>query len=29
MVSVTMARLRRKLGDPPLIGTVVGKGYRM
>jgi DNA-binding response OmpR family regulator len=26
---VTMARLRRKLGDPPLIGTVVGKGYQM
>ncbi len=29
VVSVTMARLRRKLGDPPLIQTVVGKGYRM
>jgi DNA-binding response OmpR family regulator len=29
IVSVTMARLRRKLGDPPLIDTVVGKGYRM
>src|SRR6202451_3541101 len=29
IVSVTMARLRRKLGDPPLIGTVVGKGYQM
>jgi DNA-binding response OmpR family regulator len=28
-VSVTMARLRRKLGDPPLIETVVGKGYRI
>jgi DNA-binding response OmpR family regulator len=28
-VSVTMTRLRRKLGDPPLIETVVGKGYRM
>jgi DNA-binding response OmpR family regulator len=28
-VSVTMARLRRKLGGPPLIETVVGKGYRM
>jgi DNA-binding response OmpR family regulator len=28
-VAVTMARLRRKLGDPPLIETVVGKGYRM
>ena len=29
VVSVTLARLRRKLGDPPLIETVVGKGYRM
>ena len=29
IVSVTMARLRRKLGDPLLIETVVGKGYRM
>ncbi|GLY69904.1 response regulator transcription factor [Amycolatopsis taiwanensis] len=29
IVSVTMARLRRKLGPPPLIETVVGKGYRM
>ena len=29
IVSVTMARLRRKLGYPPLIETVVGKGYRM
>ena len=29
IVSVTMARLRRKLGCPPLIETVVGKGYRM
>jgi DNA-binding response OmpR family regulator len=29
IVSVTMARLRRKLGDPPLIETVVGKGHRM
>lgn len=29
IVSVTMARLRRKLGDPQLIQTVVGKGYRM
>src|SRR5258708_17663571 len=25
IVSVTMARLRRKVGDPPLIETVVGK----
>jgi DNA-binding response OmpR family regulator len=29
IVSVTLARLRRKLSDPPLIETVVGKGYRM
>jgi DNA-binding response OmpR family regulator len=29
IVTVTMTRLRRKLGDPPLIETVVGKGYRM
>jgi DNA-binding response OmpR family regulator len=29
IVSVTMARLRRKLGDPPLIETVIGKGYRV
>jgi DNA-binding response OmpR family regulator len=29
IVSVTLTRLRRKLGDPPLIDTVVGKGYRM
>jgi DNA-binding response OmpR family regulator len=29
VVSVTMARLRRKLGEPQLIQTVVGKGYRM
>ncbi|HST14977.1 MAG TPA: response regulator transcription factor [Gaiellaceae bacterium] len=29
VVSVTMARLRRKLGEPPLIETVIGKGYRM
>jgi DNA-binding response OmpR family regulator len=29
IVSVTMTRLRRKLGTPPLIETVVGKGYRM
>jgi DNA-binding response OmpR family regulator len=26
---VTMTRLRRKLGPPPLIETVVGKGYRI
>jgi DNA-binding response OmpR family regulator len=29
IVSVTMTRLRRKLADPPLIETVIGKGYRM
>jgi DNA-binding response OmpR family regulator len=29
VVSVTMARLRRKLGDPPMIQTVVGRGYRL
>jgi DNA-binding response OmpR family regulator len=29
VVSVTLARLRRKLGSPPLIETVVGRGYRM
>ena len=29
IVSVTMTRLRRKLGNPPLIETVIGKGYRM
>jgi DNA-binding response OmpR family regulator len=29
IVSVTLARLRRKLGDPPLIETVIGKGYRI
>ena len=28
-VSVTMARLRRKLGDPPLVETVIGSGYRL
>ncbi|MEU7875123.1 response regulator transcription factor [Dactylosporangium sp. NPDC049140] len=28
-VRVTVARLRRKLGDPPLIETVVGSGYRL
>jgi DNA-binding response OmpR family regulator len=29
IITVTMARLRRKLGQPPLIETVVGKGYRI
>ncbi len=28
-VRVTVNRLRRKLGDPPLIETVVGAGYRV
>jgi DNA-binding response OmpR family regulator len=28
-VAVTIARLRRKLGDPPLIETVTGVGYRL
>ncbi len=28
-VSVTMTRLRRKLGEPPLIETVIGSGYRL
>ncbi len=28
-VSVTIGRLRRKLGDPPLIETVIGGGYRI
>jgi DNA-binding response OmpR family regulator len=28
-VAVTVARLRRKLGHPPLIETVVGVGYRL
>src|SRR5580700_9218360 len=28
-VTVTIARLRRKLGDPPLIETIVGVGYRL
>jgi DNA-binding response OmpR family regulator len=29
IVSVTVARLRRKLGEPPLIETIVGRGYRL
>ncbi len=29
VVSVTVARLRAKLGTPPLIETVVGSGYRI
>lgn len=28
-VAVTIGRLRRKLGDPPLIETIVGVGYRL
>ena len=28
-VRVTVANLRRKLGDPPVIETVVGSGYRI
>ena len=28
-VRVIVSRLRRKLGDPPLITTVVGRGYRL
>ena len=28
-VAVTVGRLRRKLGEPPLISTVTGRGYRV
>jgi DNA-binding response OmpR family regulator len=28
-VAVTIGRLRRKLGEPPLISTVIGRGYRL
>ena len=28
-VRITMGTLRRKLGDPPVISTVVGAGYRL
>ena len=28
-VRITVGTLRRKLGDPPLIGTVIGAGYRI
>jgi DNA-binding response OmpR family regulator len=28
-VRVTVANLRRKVGDPPLIDTVIGAGYRL
>jgi DNA-binding response OmpR family regulator len=29
VVQVTVGRLRRKLGDPAVIHTVVGAGYRI
>jgi DNA-binding response OmpR family regulator len=29
IVAVTIARLRRKLGDPPVLETVIGCGYRL
>ena len=28
-VRVTLTNLRRKLGDPPVIDTVIGTGYRL
>jgi two-component system, OmpR family, response regulator VanR len=28
-VRVTLTNLRRKLGDPPVIDTVIGAGYRL
>jgi DNA-binding response OmpR family regulator len=28
-VRVTVNRLRRKLGDPPIIETLIGSGYRI
>ena len=28
-VSVTIARLRKKLGEPEIIETIVGSGYRI
>jgi DNA-binding response OmpR family regulator len=28
-VRMTMTKLRRKLGDPPVIETVIGQGYRI
>jgi DNA-binding response OmpR family regulator len=28
-VRVTLANLRRKIGDPPVISTVIGAGYRL
>ena len=29
IVRVTVMTLRRKLGDPPVVATVVGVGYRV
>jgi DNA-binding response OmpR family regulator len=29
IVAVTIARLRRKLADPPVLETVIGCGYRL
>ncbi|MGH8948561.1 MAG: response regulator transcription factor, partial [Acidimicrobiia bacterium] len=29
VVRVTVSNLRKKLGDPPLIATVAGRGYRL
>ena len=29
VVRVTIGTLRKELGDPPLIHTVIGKGYRI
>jgi two-component system response regulator VanR len=29
VVRVTVSNLRKKLGDPPLIATVPGRGYRL
>lgn len=29
VVRVTVSNLRKKLGEPPLIGTVAGRGYRL
>jgi DNA-binding response OmpR family regulator len=29
VVRMTIMTLRRKLGDPPIVETVIGVGYRM
>jgi DNA-binding response OmpR family regulator len=29
VVRVTVSNLRKKLGDPPLIETIAGRGYRL